>query len=451
MGGMGIDAAFGARVGSKLIALFKYEGTRMPVLSLAYATGILRQAGVEVHVVDAGHQPDDDPALLSQIATLGPDWVIAATSFGFLASELAFLARVHEACGAQRMLVGYAAEHFGDEILARGLAEEIASGDPETAFARLAGSGDVQSSDRYVADLDTLPFPDWQGFPVDDYAYFPLLKRRPFLILQASRGCPYGCRFCPYPVTQGLRFRGRSVDSVVDEMIYLRDRFGAKSLLFRDPTFSFDLDRTKQLAREMTRRRVQVDFGIETRLDCLDEESLDLLAEAGCLSVEFGVDSLDPEVLKAWKRRGFSPEKARGLVNHMESLGMAGAGLFVIGLPEQDVADVERTLDWLLSTDLSYVNVERATPFPGTPLYSESVAKGWTPEITLSDLEHGDPKLRSNGIEEDAGLQALQDRFLRRFYLRPARVARELARGDIGLNVAFVLRCLWRQGRRHLR
>jgi radical SAM superfamily enzyme YgiQ (UPF0313 family) len=300
------------------------------------------------------------------------------------------------------------------------------------------------SSDGFVADLDTLPFPRWEGFPIGAYRYFPLLKRRPFLTLLSSRGCPYGCHFCPYPVAQGAPFRPRSPRSVADEMALLVERHGARSILFRDPTFSLDLDRVKAICRAVLDRRLDVEWGIETRLDRMDEEMVELLGAAGCRSAEFGVDPLDADVRAASKRKGLAPERAARLIRRMEAAGIATAGLMVIGIPEQGDDDVERTVDWHLEVGTSYLNVEVATPFPGTPLYREAVAKGWTRELRLSDLLDGDPKLAFNGVIDLERMKALQDRALGRFYFRPRRLAQEVLGRDVVENLRFMAASGWK-------
>jgi hypothetical protein len=105
---------------------------------------------------------------------------------------------------------------------------------------------------------------------------------------------------------------------------------------------------------------------------------------------------------------------------------------------------VERTLAWMLASGMSYANFEVATPFPGTPLYAQALAAGWVDPLRLDDLLDGDPKLGFNGVIDRAGMAELQDRALRRFYFRPARLAKELLDGDLGENLRFVARSGWR-------
>lgn len=452
MGGMGIDDGFGVGLGPRFVSMLKHEGTRLPVIHLAYGAAMLRAH--DVTVLDQSRLDPNDPAALEAIARARPDWVIAASSFAFLGAELKFLERVRAETGARRMLINQSATFFAEEILSRSLAEVIPAGDPEVAFQHLAENtlapgldgvrmrGDdgrpVPAMNGFFKDLDALPDPDWSGFDRDAYGYFPLLKKRPFLTSLSSRGCPYLCNFCPYPIAQGAPFRPRSAARVIDELTALAARHGVRSVLFRDPTFSFDQARVKDICRGLAARGAPVEFGIETRLDRMDEEMIELLARAGCRSAEFGVDPIDEHTRHASKRKGIKPERAAALITAMESAGISTAGLFVIGLPEQSEEEMHRTMDWIDGLDMAYVNYEVATPFPGTALYREAVQKGWSRPITLDDLLEGDPKLSFNGVIDLERMKALQDRALSRFYLRPSKVAREVLNKDLVENLRFM-------------
>jgi radical SAM superfamily enzyme YgiQ (UPF0313 family) len=453
MGGMGIDDDFGVGLGPRFVALLKNEGTRLPVISLAFAAALL--ADHDVTVLDQSGLDPADPAALDAVVRSRPEWIVAASSFAFLGAELRYLERARAATGARRMLLNQAATFFADDILRRGLAEAISRGDPEVLVGHLArgtlapGRDGVLMADPadgrpvpalsgFVADLDTLPEPRWDAFPRDQYGYFPLLKKRPFLTMLSSRGCPYQCHFCPYPVAQGAPFRPRSAALVVDEMQRLVERFGVRSVLFRDPTFSLDLKRVKDLCRLVIARGLPLEWGIETRLDRMDEEMLALLGRAGCRSAEFGMDPIDEHTRLASHRKGIKPARAAELIRVMEANGIATAGLFVVGIPEQSEDEMLRTLDWVETLEISYMNYEVATPFPGTELYTQAVQKGWTKPITLDDLLDGDPKLSFNGVIDLARMKALQDRALSRFYLRPRKIAREIFNQDFVENVRFM-------------
>jgi len=462
MGGMGIDDAFGESLPARFLALAKYNGIRLPVLSLGYATAILRAAGHEVWHLDLSRRDPSEAGVLDQLVDFRPDWVVAATSLAFFASELKFLHQLQQAAGCKRLLVGETAGHFAAEVLRGGHAEAIALGDPEVAVLRLAqglplrnqagvatAPGVEDSPDvwlgqsAWVPDVGALPWPDWSDLNLSEYGYYPLLRDRPFATILGSRGCPYACEFCPYPVAQGAPFRPRPVADVVAEVAFRARSQGVRALLFRDPTFSLDIGRAKEIARGIRDLRLNLRWGIETRLDRLDDELIDLLAQAGCRSMTFGLDPLEDAVRKESHRKGYRPEVASARIQRMHDRGIAAAGLFVVGLPEQTEAQLANNFRWIEAQALSYVNYEVATVFPGTPMYHKAIRKGWIAPIALDDLLHGEPKLHYNGQISASAMRTLQDAALRRFYRRPRRLLHEVVSHNMASNLRFLAGTAW--------
>jgi radical SAM superfamily enzyme YgiQ (UPF0313 family) len=399
---------------------------------------------------------------LEQLVQLRPDWVVAATSFAFFASELQFLQQLQEATGCKRLLLGETAGHFAAEVLRGGHAEAIALGDPEVAVQRLAQGLSLRNeagvatapgfedgpdvwlgAAAYVPDVGALTWPDWSDLNLSEYGYYPLLRERPFTTILGSRGCPYACEFCPYPVAQGAPFRPRPVADVVAEVAFRGRSQGVRALLFRDPTFSLDIGRAKEIARGIRDLRLDLVWGIETRLDRLDDELIDLLAEAGCRSMTFGLDPLEDAVRKESHRKGYRPHVASAQIARMHDRGIAAAGLFVVGLPEQTEAQLANNFAWIEAQALSYVNYEVATVFPGTPMYHKAIRKGWIAPIALDDLLHGEPKLHYNGQIAASEMRKLQDAALRRFYRRPRRLLHEVVSHNMAGNLRFLAGTAW--------
>ena len=126
---------------------------------------------------------------------------------------------------------------------------------------------------------------------IKSFSYKPTLPRKPFLTIQASRGVHLD-EFCPYLVTQGIPLRRRNNNEIVKEINPLIKKYKIKSLLFRDITWSMHRKETKELCKLIIKENFDLDIGVETRADTLDNELISLMKQAGIKSVNLGIGLL---------------------------------------------------------------------------------------------------------------------------------------------------------------
>ena len=215
----------------------------------------------------------------------------------------------------------------------------------------------------------------WELFP---YHRYTLPKSSttapvPFLPLLSSRGCPYGCDYCPYPVSQGLAWRFRSPGNVVDEMEHLVEDLGIQYVLFRDPMFSLRLDRTVEICEEIQRRGLNVRWKCETRADRLDEPTLSAMAAAGCESINFGVESAEMAIQANVGRAPISQERIVETVELCRKLGIKTFCFFIIGLPGDTVETILETIAFAIRLRPNGVQFTAASPVIGTKLRAWAV------------------------------------------------------------------------------
>jgi anaerobic magnesium-protoporphyrin IX monomethyl ester cyclase len=105
--------------------------------------------------------------------------------------------------------------------------------------------------------------------------------------METSRGCPYHCSFC---AKDNFRngYRKRPLDAILAELDRLRAQ-GIEYVYFIDEIFLPN----RELLQALVGRKLL--FGVQTRIDLWTHELLELLARAGCVSIEAGVESITPE------------------------------------------------------------------------------------------------------------------------------------------------------------
>jgi anaerobic magnesium-protoporphyrin IX monomethyl ester cyclase len=255
-------------------------------------------------------------------------------------------------------------------------------------------------------DLDAMPFPRWDLLPYDRYVIprSSTSGQLRFLPMQSSRGCPFGCGYCPYPVGQGLKWRFRSPTNVVDEMEHLIRDFGVQHILFRDPMFSMQQKRVVAICEEIIARKLEVTWKCETRVDCLDAGTIAVMARAGCVGINFGVESTDPEVQKGVHRKPILVQEFVEKVALCRAHGISTFAFFIVGLPGDTLRTILDSLEFAARMHASWTQVTVATPFIGTPMHAWAVKQGAiTPDfyriLNAHSSSPGNEHLRPADIE----------------------------------------------------
>jgi radical SAM superfamily enzyme YgiQ (UPF0313 family) len=225
-----------------------------------------------------------------------------------------------------------------------------------------------------IADLDTLPFPDYTL--VDIASYRRVVDGRPSLSILSSRGCPYRCAFCNSIVMGGnKRLRFRSANNVVAEIRALRATWNITSFRFQDDIFTLNLPRL----REMT--ALLADEGIIYRcfgrVDRCSREVARLLYEGGCRHVAFGVESGSQIVLDRMQKNQTIDDIRQGIAN-ARSAGLMVRVYLMVGFPGETWETVQDTVDLMLECEPDEFSVYPLIPYPGTPVYQQPQSFGIT-------------------------------------------------------------------------
>jgi anaerobic magnesium-protoporphyrin IX monomethyl ester cyclase len=232
---------------------------------------------------------------------------------------------------------------------------------------------------KFEKNLDSLPFPMWELFPYERYTIpkSATAGTRRFLPMLTSRGCPFGCNYCPYPVGQGLPWRNRSAGNVVDELEHLVRHLGVEYVIFRDPLFSANKKRVVAICEAIVARGLDVQWRCETRIDCLDEPTIEMMAKAGCVGVNFGVESVDPQVQKNVDRKPITEAQFVEAITLFRKYRIATFAFFVVGLPGDTLDTILTSIGFALRLGASWTQFTVATPFIGTRLHDWAVEHGF--------------------------------------------------------------------------
>jgi radical SAM superfamily enzyme YgiQ (UPF0313 family)/ubiquinone/menaquinone biosynthesis C-methylase UbiE len=221
-------------------------------------------------------------------------------------------------------------------------------------------------------DLDRLPFPAKETFDIAAYVRndFELWR---YAGLITSRGCIGNCSFCSKRVF-GERYRMRSIDSVLDELIFLNRKYGLRNFHFLDDVFTADKNRIYLLCEKL-KSSLKFDFGFTciTRFDCIDKELLKKMRETGCSMINYGVESANPLTLQRLNKSEAINEMIEK-IRWTKEEGINCSINFMWGYPWESIEEMHNTVNLMRELSKFAFEIMPAgilIPFPGTQLYEE--------------------------------------------------------------------------------
>ncbi len=174
------------------------------------------------------------------------------------------------------------------------------------------------------------------------------------LSVQTKRGCPHQCAYCTYPLLEGNCYRHRPAEEVVDELIHLRDAYGAEFLSFTDSVFNDAQDRYLEIVEAMVRRELNVPWMAFFRPNGFDSETVDLLKRSKLHSVEWGTDCASDATLEAMGKQLTWQQVADSHAALTEA-GVAGAHFIMFGGPGEMAETLNEGLENIARLDKAVV------------------------------------------------------------------------------------------------
>ena len=423
-------------------AMKAYYAGLVPPMGLLYLTAVLRERGGHtVRLLDTRLSEDWERDLAACLRDFQPDVVGISALTIEVASALELVQFVRALAPSVAVMVGGPhATACPEDSLALFQADAIVVGEGEEIIEPLVSTlaarenpalpGVLTSAQGVlggeigrapVPDLDRLPLPAWDLIDFDAYSRRPsmcALSPWRYATLVTSRGCPWRCTYCHN--IHGKRLRVRSLDSVAAELDLLKDRLGFGAIEILDDNFNADPERGKQLLELFCQRsdQIQPTFPNGVRSDRVDEEMLDLLVQAGTRFMSFAIESGDPQIQEAIKKR-LDLDVARRAIEGAAARGLYTNGFFMLGFPGETWSQMLRTLRFSWSVPLVQALFFRVLPMPGSALGEQQRLLG------NASLDDGDDYYASTvnlSAVPDAALSVVLRAAYVGFYGRPRQV-----------------------------
>ncbi len=367
-----------------------YRVSYAPLGIMSIAT-YLNANGHEAHICDRFFSKETVEELLEKYK---PDFVgVSVISHSFL-NDAMYISRIAKSADIKVVWGGTFTTEIYKQILDSGCADYVSRYEGEYTWLDMANAYDnkesfenikglayvkngeyVYSGDREFVDLTTLPSVDWSLVDPNNYLQKSYGCSRQ-LNIYYSKGCPGRCTYCFNPVLNHSIRRSRPIKQVIDEMEHLSKTYGADGFDFADDCMFLKSEEIHEFCNALIERKLNVvwssylSVGIANKL-----EDYEIMYKSGCRSLIFGIESGSEKILKSVNKLS-RLHLVKPNIDLCVQSGIVPITAFMIGFPDEDVDDLNATLDLAKSLKGTAILYNFFTPAPGAKIYNELVSKG---------------------------------------------------------------------------
>ena len=228
-----------------------------------------------------------------------------------------------------------------------------------------------------IKDIDSIPFPAYELFPVHIYRLLRMpnsVSNDLVMPVLSGRGCTFRCTFC-YRMDKG--FRPRSNESIMEEIILLKQKYGVTYIVFSDELLMSSIERVERLCADFIKNNLNVKWSCNGRLNYAKREILKLMKKAGCVFINYGIEAMDDDVLKNMQKNLTVTQITKGIEATL-SAGVSPGFNIIFGNIGDTKESLKKGVEFLLEYDdgSQMRTIRPVTPYPGCPLYYDAIKKG---------------------------------------------------------------------------
>jgi anaerobic magnesium-protoporphyrin IX monomethyl ester cyclase len=398
-------------------------------LGILYLAAVLLKAGHEVKVIDPNID-DSVSTIADSVLLFKPDLIGISATTAQIENGIDIAACIKEKNHFIPIIIGGAhATVCSKDVLMKPPVDYVAIGEGEhiiinlvnalqlkTPIDQVRGIGYKKNGEAIfthreplIENLDEIPFPARELLNSRYYYAPPRIRgiwTKATATVMASRGCPFKCIWCSSHTVFGYKVRYRSPENVLAELQHLIDEFNIDSIYFIDDTFTLNPKYVEKVCNLIIEKKWKdLKWGCQARVDTVSEDMLKLMKKAGCIQLDFGVESGSPKILANLKKQiDIDAIKKAFMICH--KVGMNAFASFMIGTPGENIDDIIMTKQLIREIKPDYCEFFYATPYPGTEFYDLVVERGALPKNAsfidwYASKQVDRPKIHLDSSEDD--------------------------------------------------
>ena len=230
---------------------------------------------------------------------------------------------------------------FLQQLETNGLIETI----PGCVFRKNGGFGSTPP--RPVENLDATSLPAYELFDMDNYAAHGISPA-----IFTKRGCAFDCTFCPYSKLEGRRYRLKSTERVVAEIRLIQQHSSCNRISFCENSFNVPRSHAESICRALISHHLDIHWGTgDLKPVRVTKDFCQLMADAGCDSVNLAIESASEGMLKRMKR-GYTVRQVRESLEALSRSGLPFSASLMIGAPGETPATISESLQVLADYEI---------------------------------------------------------------------------------------------------
>ncbi|MDI6791411.1 MAG: radical SAM protein [bacterium] len=421
--------------------IWKAIDRSLPALGIAYCAAYLEKEGFTVKILDM----QAEPITPDELKSILQEW---APKFAGLTATTVEINRALEVAHFVKENFPQTGIIFGgvhstlrpEEILSHEFVDLVVRGEGEITLTELMKGRSLEDilglsfkengkpvhnkAREFIENIDDIPYPAHHLLPIAKYKPSTgNYKRLPAMSMMTSRGCPGKCTFCSTEA-MGKRTRFRTPANIVGEMERLIKDYGIKEISFYDDTITAKRKNMQGMCELMLKRGLDITWSCMSRVDCIDQETLGLMKQAGCHQIGYGVESGDENILKNIKKH-ISLEKVKEVVEITKKTGLDVRCMFMFGNPGETKETLEKTVRLAIELDPDIVVFNITTPYPGTEMYDWAVKNGHLNITNWNKYDLANIVMNLPTVNQETITKHYHTAY-KKFYLRPSYLLRRL-------------------------